>query len=116
MNPPLPSMEAIGSIASSNTISSTAMLTPLPPSLNNAQLAGVNPVAGFGQWFTREVESVNAQMVTAERGVQQLAVGGVANLHETMIQLEQARLAFQLAIQVRSRVMEAYSEIMRMQV
>ena len=44
------------------------------------------------------------------------AAGGAVSLHDTMVQLEQARLSFQLAIQVRARVLEAYQEIMRMQV
>lgn len=74
------------------------------------------PAAGFGTWFTKELESVNSQLVQAERGVQELASGAVVNVHDTMLQLEQARLAFQLAIQVRSRVLEAYQEVMRMQV
>jgi flagellar hook-basal body complex protein FliE len=86
------------------------------PALLPASALPAQPAASFGQWFTREVESVNTQMVTAERSVQQLASGGSANLHDTMLQLEQARLSFQLAIQVRSKVMEAYQDVMRMQV
>lgn len=71
---------------------------------------------GFGQWFAGEVQALNQQMLTADRGIQQVAVGGAVNVHDVMIQLEQARLAFQLAIQVRSKVLEAYQDVMRMQV
>jgi flagellar hook-basal body complex protein FliE len=76
-----------------------------------------NPVAGqFGNWFTQELQAVNTQMVQAEKGVQELAAGSATSVHDTMIQLEQAKLSFQLAIQVRTKVLEAYQEIMRMQV
>jgi flagellar hook-basal body complex protein FliE len=60
--------------------------------------------------------NLNAQLVSAEQGVQKLASGNAENLHEVMLQLEQARLAMQVAAQVRSRVVEAYQEVMRMQV
>ncbi len=100
MTPFVPPLEAVG-----------AAQAALPAAEPPAQ-----PVAAFGQWFAHEVGSVNTQLVTAERGVQQLASGGSVNLHDTMLQLEQARLAFQLAIQVRSKVMEAYQDVMRMQV
>ena len=99
MNPPVAPLDVIG------------MDAAVP-----ARAAQAQPVAQFGNWFTQELESVNAQMVSADRSVQQLAAGGSANVHDAMIQLEQARLSFQLAIQVRTRVLEAYQEIMRMQV
>jgi flagellar hook-basal body complex protein FliE len=95
-------------------------------SIGAAQAIGAEPASavidssrvapGFGQWFSGEVQALNQQMVAADRGVQQLAVGGAVNVHDVMIQLEQARLAFQLAIQVRSKVLEAYQDVMRMQV
>lgn len=71
---------------------------------------------GFAHWISQEVNSLNTQLVTAEQGVQKLASGTAENLHEVMLQLEQARLAMQVASQVRSRVVEAYQDVMRMQV
>lgn len=99
MNPPIPPVAAIGMDVAAPT-----------------QLVQSSPVTQFGNWFTQELQAVNTQMVSAEQGVQKLAAGASDNLHDTMIQLEQARLSFQLAIQVRTRVLEAYQEIMRMQV
>lgn len=83
------------------------------PGASSATASAAAP--GFGQWFTSELQALNQQMLRAEQGVQRLATGEAANLHDVMIQLEQARLAFQLAIQVRSRVLEAYQDMMRMQ-
>jgi flagellar hook-basal body complex protein FliE len=100
MSPPIAALEQITS-----TGSATA-----------GQSASTQQVTPFGQWFTQELDALNTQLVNADRSVQQLAAGASANLHDTMLQLEQARLSFQLAIQVRSRVLEAYQEIMRMQV
>ena len=78
--------------------------------------AAVSPSGKFGEWFARELSEVNDKLMGAEQGLQQLATGGAANLHDVMIRLEEARLSFQVAIQFRSRVMEAYQDVMRMQV
>lgn len=85
----------------------------LPPSPSSAAVA---PSGRFGEWFSQELSEVNGKLVQAEQGVQQLATGDASNLHDVMIRLEEARLSFQLAIQFRTRVLEAYQEVMRMQV
>ena len=46
----------------------------------------------------------------------QLATGQPVDLHEAVIASEEANLGFQFAMQVRNKVVEAYQEIMRMQV
>lgn len=71
---------------------------------------------GFANWVEHELGTLNTQLAGAEQGINKLASGSAENLHEVMLQLEQARLAMQVASQVRSRVVEAYQEVMRMQV
>lgn len=71
---------------------------------------------GFARWVSHELGHLNTQLVDAEQGIQRLAAGTAENLHQVMLELEQARLAMQVASQVRSRVLEAYQDVMRMQV
>lgn len=94
---------------------SGAELAPLS-ALPTAQAAAEPAAPGFVDWVARQAESLNTELLQAEHGVQQLAAGAPVNVHEVMLQLEQARLSFQLMAQVRSRVLEAYQEVMRMQV
>lgn len=69
----------------------------------------------FGQWLTAELSSVNDKLVASEQGLRELAAGGPVSLHEVMLRAEEARLSFQLMVQVRNRVLEAYQDVMRMQ-
>ena len=43
-------------------------------------------------------------------------VGKSKNIHETMIALNKADIAFRMTLQVRNKLVEAYQEIIRMQV
>jgi flagellar hook-basal body complex protein FliE len=70
----------------------------------------------FGPWLTQALGRVNNELVQADAGMQQLATGQAENLHQVMIALEEARLGLQLVVQVRNRLLEAYQEILRMQV
>jgi len=70
----------------------------------------------FEKWLNSHLENVNSKLVNAEHQLRSLAVGDVENLHQVMIAMGEAKFTFQLAMQVRNRVLEAYQEISRMQV
>jgi flagellar hook-basal body complex protein FliE len=93
---------------------------PLPPEpLTGAwPRTAVSPDAPskFGAWFSEQLGEVNGKLKHADAELQRLAAGDVESLHRVMIDLEEARLSFQLLMQVRNRALEAYQEIIRMQI
>jgi flagellar hook-basal body complex protein FliE len=70
---------------------------------------------GFADLVSQGLEQVNQQLLTSQADLQNLAVGNVQNLHQIMIRLEESKLSFQLMMQVRSRLLEAYQDVMKMQ-
>jgi flagellar hook-basal body complex protein FliE len=72
--------------------------------------------ADFSGWMTREMGAVNDKIAQADTLLQRLATGQVDNLHQVMVSLEDAKLSFQLLVQVRNKLLEAYQDILRMQV
>lgn len=92
---------------------------PLPPisSIPTLQPPGANAVTpGFGQMVTQGIEAVNRQLVGSETDLQEMAAGTEQSLHRVMIKMEDARLSFQLFMQVRNRLLDAYQDVMKMQV
>lgn len=71
---------------------------------------------GFGSMVSHGLDEVNKQLMSSQTDLQQLAVGDVQNLHQTMVRLEETRMSFQLMMQVRGRLLEAYQEVMKMQI
>jgi len=86
-----------------------------PELTEGAAPAAVDSTGGFARWFTQQVGEVNSKIAESDRQLQALAAGETQNLHQVMISLEDARLSFQLLAQVRNKVLEAYQDIMRMQ-
>jgi flagellar hook-basal body complex protein FliE len=92
-------------------------VTFIPPGTDAQQLGGVErPGSDFGAWLDGQMNTLNQQIEVAEMEVRSLATGDMSNLHQVMISLEKANRSFQLVMQVRNKVLEAYQEIMRMQV
>ena len=88
----------------------------LPPVRELQAEAAPPAAADFGPWLARSLGRVNQDLVHADQAVQGLAAGETENLHQVMIALEEARLSLQLVAQVRNRLLEAYQEVLRMQV
>jgi flagellar hook-basal body complex protein FliE len=70
----------------------------------------------FGTLFGQGIAHVDEALRASESGMQRLALGDVQNVHQVMIQLEEARISFQFMMQVRGRLLEAYQDVMKMQV
>jgi flagellar hook-basal body complex protein FliE len=70
----------------------------------------------FKDSVSKFVAKVNELQLTAADNAERLAAGEQMNLHDVLIQQEQASLAFQLTLQMRNRIVEAYQEVMRTQI
>lgn len=88
------------------------------PLLENA--TKVSEVTGaennFASMLNGIVSDVQTQEKIADNSVQQLHAGGAKNIHEAMIAMEQADISIRFMVQARNKALEAYQEIMRMQV
>jgi flagellar hook-basal body complex protein FliE len=70
----------------------------------------------FGDFLANSLSDVNKLQVDANAAMQKLASGESKNIHETLLAVEKADIAFRTMNQVRTKVLDAYREIMRMQV
>lgn len=100
---------------------------PIDPitSVNNIALSNTSSVSSgqpestldsFGQILGNAINSLNQKEITANQSVASLAAGEDVELHQVMLAMQEADVAFRLALQVRNKIVDAYQEIMRMQV
>lgn len=72
--------------------------------------------SGFGDVLKAKLEDLNASQVAGQDATKQLATGKVDDIAQTMLRIEEANVSLQLATQIRNKAVEAYQEILRMQV
>lgn len=78
--------------------------------------AAAGGVSDFAHLVRQGLGEVNGQLIASQVNLQRLATGDVQNLHQVMMGLEETKLSFQLFLQVRSRMLEAYQDLMKMQI
>ncbi|SDI72463.1 flagellar hook-basal body complex protein FliE [Paraburkholderia phenazinium] len=74
-----------------------------------------HPQQGFGEMLVSGAQQVDTSVAAANSAVLDFALGKAVPPHQVMMALEDARLSLQFALQVRSRLVEGYQELMRMQ-
>jgi flagellar hook-basal body complex protein FliE len=83
-------------------------------------LPGITPAQPAGDSFAnvlgRMVEEVSGKQATAAQAVGALQGGQNVPLHEAVIAMEEANVSFQLMVEVRNKLLDAYQELMRMQI
>ena len=85
----------------------------LPEAIGRAD-AGAKP-GEFAKVLDAAIQQIEHARSDATQAVQQFLSGESEELHSTALATQRAELAFELGLQVRNKVLQAYQEIMRMQ-
>jgi flagellar hook-basal body complex protein FliE len=70
----------------------------------------------FGEFLNESIAKVNSLQQEANVAMEKLATGESKNIHETLLAVEQADIAYRSMNQIRMKVIDAYKEIMKMQI
>lgn len=73
-----------------------------------------NDGPSFKDTLNSFVNDVNSMQVKADESIEKLATGELTDVHEVMNSAEEAKTAFNMMMEIRTKVTEAYDEVMRM--
>lgn len=100
---------------------SQIFLTPVTNSLNiqKTNASAVSPFEAqksFASFLKDSIEKVNQTQIESDKLTEKLISGQEVDLHQVMIASQKADITTQLTIEIRNKAVEAYQEMMRMQV
>ena len=77
---------------------------------------GVQPQKGgpsFKDTMKSFLSDVNEMQKNAGESIQKMVAGEINDVHQVMTSMEEANVAFNMMMEIRNKVMDAYQEIMR---
>jgi flagellar hook-basal body complex protein FliE len=74
-----------------------------------------NPAGGpsFKETLNNFLSDVNDMQQKADQSIQKMVAGEITDVHQVMTSVEEASTAFNMMMEIRNKVMDAYQEIMR---
>lgn len=73
-------------------------------------------IPSFGEALDNALQSVSRVQSESDEATRLFALGKDTDLHTVLIQVEKADLAFRTLMEVRNKLLDAYREVMRMQI
>jgi len=83
---------------------------------NYNSAANTEKNVNFDDFLKNALDEVNKLQKDSENYTKLLALGEVENIHDVTIAAEKANIALQMTLTIRNKVVDAYKEIMRMQI
>ena len=77
---------------------------------------GQKSTVSFSETLAQAFDNTSENLQKADDSILRVNTGGPVDLHEVMIAMEKADISLRMLVQVRNKAVEAYQEIMRMQV
>lgn len=91
-------------------------ISPTLPGVSSGKPAGVENGPAFKDFLVQSIQEVNSMQAAADKAVEKLATGGNVNPAEVLTAVQKADIAFQMMIQVRNKLVDAFTEIKNLQV
>jgi len=88
------------------------------PLQTGKQKTVVNPeeVPSFGDTLKGFIKDVNHMQNHADKSIEKMVAGEITDVHQVMVAVEEANTAFSLMMELRNKMLDAYQEVMRMQI
>lgn len=83
--------------------------------LSDGQNQISNDAKSFGSVLEKAIAGLNSNMNTLDQGTNGMISGTESDLGKVMINMTEAQLSLETAVQVRNKVIEAYNDIKNMQ-
>lgn len=99
-----------------NSISEVKQLMPNNIGLSSIEEQSKSLEVSFGEYLNSALMKVTNLENQSDTLKEDFALGKTDNISEVLIAGEKANIAFQFTMQIRNKVVDAYSEIMRMQI
>lgn len=87
-----------------------------PTGKGAAQKAAQEAAKSFGDTLKTAMGDVNSLQQEAGKAVDKMIAGQQVDLHDVMIAVEKAKTSFELLMEIRNKTIDAYRELMRIQV
>ncbi len=104
---------SINSLASSGISRADAPLPKIGAGMMGG--AGALPKEGFGTMLDGLVATVDSKQSVAQAMTRKVLMGDTDQLHQSVIAMQEAGVAFSMMVEVRNKLVESYQELMRMQ-
>ncbi len=72
--------------------------------------------SSFADVFDNYLKETNELQNSADQSLSKLVAGETDDVHEVMLAMSKADVSFRMMVEVRNKLIEAYKEVMRMQV
>ena len=89
---------------------------PVATQPNGIKVSPHEAQQAFSKLLKEAINKVNDEQIKADKMTEKLVKGENVDIHQVMIASQKASISLQLAIEVRNKAIEAYQEVMRMQV
>ena len=84
--------------------------------IDKKKINTVDDKLNFTDILSNAIQDVNQMQIESDDYKELLAIGELDNLHDLTIAAEKANVSLQIMMSVRSKIVEAYKEIMRIQI
>ncbi len=83
---------------------------------DGASGANDTQATGFAEQLTRQVQELDHQVKGVDEIPKDLLTGKIEDFHEVTVQIKKAEFTFRFAMEMRNKLLDAYREVMRMNV
>ena len=83
-------------------------------SLSKDRRKTADATTSFGDFLKKSIDEINTLQKDTNVAVKKLATGEEKDIHNTMITLQKAEVAFELVLHIQNKLIAAYDELRRM--